>query len=402
MTPSAVDPLPPRDPELLAECRALVARLAPYPTVAALEAAPEWPEVEARLSALLSTVRRHVPKTPPPEAPDPTRVRAVHWNIEHGNWWEPLTRAFAEEPELADADLYLLNEVDLGMARAGNRDVAFELAARLHRHAAWAPLFLETGAGRHDDFAAAGGRENAEGLFGLAILSRWPIGAARIVRLPSPQEIQFDRERMYGFHIALVVEIQRPGAPLTAVTAHLNVHRDRVDRARELAVVLEALRDAPDPVILSGDFNTHTFDRRRKDHTRRATLALALTPDAPLRRRFRHPESGPHREFLFEALAAAGFTWEPFIDREPTLQVQFERLEELRRLPPFLLPLAQRFLGHLERRGQVRLDWFAGRGWSGGTGRTVTGVNGPGRASDHAPIVAEFRRGAGGAYGSRS
>ncbi len=28
--------------------------------------------------------------------------------------------------------------------------------------------------------------------------------------------------------------------------------------------------------------------------------------------------------------------------------------------------------------------------WSGGRGHTVTGLDGPGRASDHAPIVAEF------------
>lgn len=380
-----------RDPVLLAECRTLVAALTPHPTTAALTAAPEWPALEARLMQLLGTVRRWSPPVPPPASPDPGRVRVVHWNIEHGNWWEPLTRALDGEEYLKDADLYCFNEVDLGMARAGNRDVAFELAERLHRHAAWAPLFLETGAGRHDDFAAAGGRPNEEALFGLCILSRWPIGAARIVHLPSPQEIQFDRERMFGFHIALILEIQRPGAPFTAVTVHLNVHRDRVDRAREMKIVMDALKDTPDPVLLSGDLNTHTFDRRHKDHTLRAALALALTPNEPLRRRFCRPEAGPHRELLFDELKAAGFQWEPFIDRQPTLRVQFERLEELRRLPGPVIPLAQAFLGHLERRGNVRLDWLAGRGWQGGKGWTVPDLNGPGKASDHAPIVGEFR-----------
>jgi endonuclease/exonuclease/phosphatase (EEP) superfamily protein YafD len=43
-----------------------------------------------------------------------------------------------------------------------------------------------------------------------------------------------------------------------------------------------------------------------------------------------------------------------------------------------------------ERRGSLRLDWFASRGWRDGSGRTVRGLDGPGRASDHAPLIAEF------------
>jgi len=51
---------------------------------------------------------------------------------------------------------------------------------------------------------------------------------------------------------------------------------------------------------------------------------------------------------------------------------------------------ARRALGWGVRRGALRLDWICGRGWKGGTGRTVHGLDGPGRASDHAPIVAEM------------
>ena len=63
----------------------------------------------------------------------------------------------------------------------------------------------------------------------------------------------------------------------------------------------------------------------------------------------------------------------------------------MRRLPGPVIPLVQALLGHLERRGNVRLDWLAGRGWQGGRGWTVPDLNGPGKASDHAPIVGEFR-----------
>jgi len=41
----------------------------------------------------------------------------------------------------------------------------------------------------------------------------------------------------------------------------------------------------------------------------------------------------------------------------------------------------------------MRLDWIATRGFrdDAGSGETVAGLDGPGRASDHAPIVAELQ-----------
>ena len=79
------------------------------------------------------------------------------------------------------------------------------------------------------------------------------------------------------------------------------------------------------------------------------------------------------------------------MDHEPTLQLRFDRLDELRTLFGPAHGLARRLLARAERRARLRLDWFAGRGWQGGRGSTVPGLDGPGRASDHAPLVAEFR-----------
>ena len=42
------------------------------------------------------------------------------------------------------------------------------------------------------------------------------------------------------------------------------------------------------------------------------------------------------------------------------------------------------------QRAGLRLDWFAGRGWFEARGLTVRGLDGPGKASDHAPIMAEL------------
>lgn len=380
-----------RDPLLLEECRALRRAVEPYPSIEALRAAPEWPALDARLQRLLGTPRFGPAPSPPPPSSDPTRVRAVHWNLEHGNEYAQIERALLTHPELRDADLVLLNEADLGMARSGNRDVAADLAQALGLHGVFAALFLELTPGRDDDLRFAARRENQESLFGVAILSRWPIIEARVVDLPSPERIQFDLERMIGRHVGLAAAIERPGASFVAVSAHLEVHRTRAHRAAQVRVLADALQGETRPVILAGDFNTHTFDRGLWHAPLAGALALMLTPGGALKRRLIHPDEGPAREPLFDELRSAGFEWGPFVDREPTLRLRFDRLDELRALFGPAHGLARRLLARAERRARLRLDWFAGRGWQGGRGLTVPDLDGPGRASDHAPLVAEFR-----------
>lgn len=377
-----------RDAALLAECRALQRAVEPFATLSALESSPEWPALRARFEALLSRVHRHVPAREPAPAADARAIRLVQWNVEHGNRHAAVAHALATHPRLAGADVLTLPEVDLGCARSGNRDVAAELASALGLHAAWAPLFLETTRGRDDDHAAAGGRANEEGLFGIAVLARWPLGGVRIVELPSPRALQFGRERMAGRHVALVAEVLRPGAPFVAVAVHLEVHRLRAHRTAQVRVLLDALANESRPVVIGGDLNTHTFDRGRALSAVAGALVLALTPAPALRLRLTRPDRGPHREPLFDALRAAGFAWEPWNDFAPTLQLLDERLPEVRALPRVVRASLARTLARAVRRGALRLDWIVARGWSGGGGETVRGLDGPGGASDHAPIVA--------------
>lgn len=379
-----------RDPRLVEAAAALKRALDQHPTLAALHRSPDWPALETRIGRLLNGVRRYAPARPPAPPADPARLKAVQWNVEHGNWYEQVERALLTHPQLANADLLMFNEIDLGMARAGNRDVTGDLAAALGFHAVWAPLFLETTPGRDDDPVMAAGRPNQEALFGLAVLSRYPIGDVRIVELPSPQSIQFDLERMVGRHIGLIVEIQRPGAPFVAVSAHLEVHRTRAHRAAQLRALLDALRDERRPIALAGDFNTHTFDRGLWHSQFSGGAALLLFPTAALERRLTRPDRGRYHEMLFDALREAGFEWERWVDYAPTLQLRFDRLDEVNMMPRPLQALVHRLLSWAEQRGRLRLDWFAGRGWRGGRGATVHGLDGRGLASDHAPIVAEF------------
>jgi endonuclease/exonuclease/phosphatase family metal-dependent hydrolase len=379
-----------RDPALLAECRALKQSIEHYRTLAAFKGSPQWPDLEQRFRALFAHQFRYTPDNPPPASPAGAKVRAVQWNVEHGNWYEPLERALLTHPDLRDADLLLFNEIDLGMARAANRDVTADLAKALGRYAVWVPQFLETTSGRDDDPIAAAGRENQESLFGLAILSRWPIGAVRVVDLPSPEQMQFELERMFGRHVALIAEIERPGAPFVAVAAHLEVHRTRAQREDQIQVTLDALRDEKRPIIFAGDWNTHTFDRGLWHSPLTGASALLMWPGYLLRERLRHPDRGPFHEPLFNRLREAGFSWAPYVDYATTLRVRFDRIDEARIINGVFGALVRPLLAWAERRGTLRLDWFAARGWKGGRGHTVHGLDGPGKASDHSPIVAEF------------
>jgi endonuclease/exonuclease/phosphatase family metal-dependent hydrolase len=379
-----------RNPSFLDECTALQREIKGYADLRALQSSPGWETLGARLGRVLSTIRRHAPGRVPAPSLERSAVRAVHWNIEHGNWYPKVEEALLGHSELRDADLVMLNEVDLGMARSGNRDVAGDLAAAIDRFGVWTAHFLETTLGRDEDSTTAGGQQNQESLFGLAILSRWPIGETRLIELPSPEAYQFDVERMAGRHVALVATIERPRAPFVAIASHLEVHRTRADRAEQMRVLLEAMREEHRPVILGGDFNSHTFDRGRAWDPWCGAAILMLWSDRALARRLLHPDRGGARERLFDHLRRHGFEWERYIDRQPTLALRFERLDELRAFPDFAQRPIKRALAWAERRGRLRLDWFAGRGWSGGRGFTVSGLDGPGKASDHAPIVAEF------------
>lgn len=378
-----------RDGELLASCRALIATVRDSSSLASLRARPDGADLGRRIAAVLGVVRRHPPGRPPGPPADPERVRAVHWNIEHGNRYPDIERALIGHPQLEHADLVFLNEVDLGMARSGNRDVAGELAVALGLHGVWVPQFLETTPGRDDDLHHAGEDENRESLFGIALLSRWPVDDVRVVELPGPEGLHFDRERMVGRQVALIATIDRPGAPFVAVNLHLSVHVTRADRAAQMRTVLEALRREKRPVALAGDFNSHTFDRGRWWSAVTGAITL-LQPTEPLRRRLLWPDQGPDREPLFDALREADFAWQRFVDRAPTLALRFSRLSELRTIPGRAVLLAGPLARWMERRAQLKLDWFAGRGWRDGRGATVRALDGPGQASDHAPIVASF------------
>ena len=139
------------------------------------------------------------------------------WNIERGQEFDQITTALRDPEEfyklcakrqlkparlalieeeaelLSQSDLLILNEVDSGMKRSEYHDVASELAAALHMYYAYAIEFVEVdpvtlGIEVTDETVLENEMradpKRYKGLHGSAILSRYPLKNAKVLRLP--------------------------------------------------------------------------------------------------------------------------------------------------------------------------------------------------------------------------
>lgn len=330
-------------------------------------------------------------------------LRYIHWNILHGNEYPAVLQALQTDAALRDADLISLNEVDIGMHRSGNIDVCRSLAQQLGMHAAWCALFLEVHGGQtvtqRDRRGRGAGRavnpanEDREALFGLCLLSRYPLSQPTRLILETPDDLLFDREGKVGDFVALSVVVQHPVRPFRVIVTHLDVHGTPARRCRQMQEILDAT--PPGPTILSGDFNSTTLARGNLQRTAGAFAVLSLTPTPLLRRRLQQPDKPLQapRESLFTALRGAGFSWEHSNDGQETLDLLLKDVQEAQELPRALRALARPFLSHVERRTRHRLDWIAARGLQvvpDSAATQVQWMRGDHPASDHAPIACSF------------
>lgn len=257
-----------------------------------------------------------------------TVLRVGLWNIERGLNFELIRAALGDpaqfrsmmktedlnpkqqeivQSELAtlqDVDVLVLNEADWGMKRTEYRNVTRELAAALHMSYAFGVEFVEV-----DPVFELGtekvhltdpqqdqrlqqdlqvDREHYHGLHGTAILSRYPIGHARIFRLPvcydwykkeynsiskleqgrrwTAQKLfreRVARELRHGGRMALIADISVPDLPsgqATVVAAHLENKCQPGCRRRQMQALLSEVQTDRNPVILAGDLNTTSAD----------------------------------------------------------------------------------------------------------------------------------------------
>eukprot|EP00122_Pirum_gemmata_P015169 Pgem_evm1s14173 len=101
--------------------------------------------------------------------------RVVEFNAERGKMWKDFVKVIHNTSTLQNADVIILNEMDIGMARSNNTHTARLLAHALDMNYAWAIEFVELTNGDQSEQKATMNETNQLGLHGNAILSKCPL-----------------------------------------------------------------------------------------------------------------------------------------------------------------------------------------------------------------------------------
>lgn len=209
-------------------------------------------------------------------------IRVVAWNIEHGRNIKTAIDEITSTPELAGADIVLVQEM--------SPDSAAELASGLGM----------------DHYYGAVANSCVTGLpFGNAVLSPWPMGEGTTVALPGVAPISPQPR------CAVHVRVEIDGEKISAISAHLETaymrRRGRTEQAQVIA--RHPLANRPEPTVIGGDFNSASPLAVRAIDRVMTGAAFSRATDAtePTFRRF-------GRSFTLDHLFARGTNgrrWQP-------------------------------------------------------------------------------------------
>lgn len=171
------------------------------------------------------------------------QVSIVSWNIGRGVNFDEIKR----ELQRIDADILLLQEVDLFCRRSGNRNVARDLADALHMNWVAAGEFQEIGEASGD----------VPALTGQAILSKTAIANVSVV--------VFKRQTNLLWRLSPVQPRRGGRMALTARTAGIHVYNTHIEsggddvlRTRQMNELVAQQARHPsgtEPFVIAGDFN---------------------------------------------------------------------------------------------------------------------------------------------------
>lgn len=351
---------------------------------------PQGRDLLRMLDSALATVEHHATEAPTPGAQPFYRIAA--WNVRRGLDFEGVLHQLRTEVALARADVLLLTETDKGMARSGNRDVALELGRDLGMHVAFVPCYFNLSKGTGAERDAEG--ENARGLHGNAILSRYPLSQFRVHALPNGKDKLSGPEKRLGQQRGLTACVELPGLPLAVTCVHLDALASRRHRRLQMEKVLAETADLRGPHLIGGDWNTTTHDCQSGTAAVLDFVGSLLTGgiERSLRGHHLHPERDRERP-LFEALRRAGYEWKSCnVPAVPTwhfdLTESYDGIDDwLPRWAPATLEWA---LGAYGGRGGIKIDWLAARGLVGQRPAVLADLRHAGRrVSDHDPILVD-------------
>jgi len=182
----------------------------------------------------------------------PKSLRIVDWNIERGQQLQGVTDFLGG----MNADILILQEVDLNARRTHHLNIAETIARKLEMNYVFGREFQEL----------VQGSKGSPAYHGQATLSKWPISKPRLIRFSKQShfwqphwflpKIEPFQERLGG-RIALVAEINVSGRKLVTYNLHLESRGNDALRISQLGEVLSdaTCYDAECPVIVAGDLN---------------------------------------------------------------------------------------------------------------------------------------------------
>ena len=227
----------------------------------------------------------------------PRSIRVVDWNIDRG----------LRLPEIVDflastnADILILQEVDLNARRTHRLNIAEEIARQLRMNYVFGLEFQELTQGSKDHPA----------YHGQATLSRWSISNPRLIRFRRQSgfwrphwflpQIQPFQERLGG-RIALVSEIDVADDTIVSYNLHLESRENDELRQVQMDEVLRdsARYDSQISLIVAGDLNLDVSKQGAGLSVARAGFREAVpTARMPTTPRRHLLEAGRHVDWAF-------------------------------------------------------------------------------------------------------
>lgn len=188
-----------------------------------------------------------------------------------------------------EADVVVLNEVDFDAVWSGHVDQAAVIAR--------AGGFGHVVRQRNVDVAFPFVRLR----FGNAILSRYPIQHAALIRMPA---LSWFEAWLFGNHDGLLAEVALPdGSSMHVLAVHLEVRSERT-RIDAVQVILDTADRVSGPLFVAGDFNSTPSDFPHAEAVTSGETALDLLttsgrfqtfPDATVPSVFSFPAGQPVR-----------------------------------------------------------------------------------------------------------
>lgn len=174
-------------------------------------------------------------------------LKVVSFNIRwrSGKELESLIKSFQDDPEIGDATIMCLQEVDRRKKRSGHTNTAKLIAEKLGLHYAWA--------------APPAPKAKDEEETGVAILSTFPLSDLTRIVLPHPGPNKRRR-------VALGATLQINGQSWRVYSVHAETRISVARKLEQMQAVLTDLAKYPPstPSIVMGDFNTWESDADRK------------------------------------------------------------------------------------------------------------------------------------------